>query len=228
MDLTLLAFAYSKEQEQEQEQEQTKAYNRCYNCGGSDFIEIDYERICVDCQAIDPRYKALATVNNNLIDYTKRHVYSRSKYFLTCIQWYQGKQLRAIPDKIYDDLKARPNVTRESILQYLKEQKQARYYKDVHMIFYGLTGKRIDDIEYLEYTLIHDYREFIKAYGELQLDRKNSLNVQYVLYQLLQRHGHPCNAENFSLPKTEKCKAFHDEVCRKIFESLGWRFFPKE
>ena len=42
MDLTLLAFAYSKEQEQEQEQEQTKAYNRCYNCGGTEFIEIDY------------------------------------------------------------------------------------------------------------------------------------------------------------------------------------------
>ena len=219
MDLTLLAFA------QEQTKDCVKDYNQCLNCGGTEFIVMNYERICEDCQAIDPRYKALATVNNNLIDYTKRHVYSRSKYFLTCIQRYQGKQLRAIPDKIYDDLKARPNVTRESILQYLKEQKQARYYKDVHMIFYELTGKRIDDIEYLEYTLIHDYREFIVAYRELQLDRKNSLNVQYVLHQLLQRHGHPCSEKNFSLPKTERCKAFHDVVSRKIFETFDWRFF---
>ena len=82
----------------------------------------------------------------------------------------------------------------------------------------------IDVIGYLEHKLICDYREFIVAYRDLQLDRKNSLNVQYVLYQLLRRHGHPCNAENFSLPKTEKCKAFHDEVCKEIFSKLGWKF----
>ena len=54
MDEELLAFAYSKEQEQEHEQ--TMDYSQCFNCGGSDFIEIDYERICEECQAIDPRY----------------------------------------------------------------------------------------------------------------------------------------------------------------------------
>ena len=49
--------------------------------------------------------------------------------------------------------------------------------------------------------------------------------MQYVLYQLLQRHGHPCDVENFNLPETERCKAFHEQVCHKIFESLGLEIF---
>ena len=62
------------------------------------------------------------------------------------------------------------------------------------------------------------------AYRELQINWKNCLNVQCVLYQLLQRHDHPCNVENFTLPKTVRCKAFHDEVCKEIFSKLGWMF----
>ena len=53
---------------------------------------------------------------------------------------------------------------------------------------------------------------------------EKTLNVQYVLYQLLRRRGHPCDEKNFSLPKTEKCKAFYEQVCHKIFKSLGWKF----
>ena len=67
-----------------------------------------------------------------------------------------------------------------------------------------------------KHKLIKDYREFIVAYRELQINWKNSLNVQYVLYQLLQRHDHPCDVKNFNLPKTERCKAFHEQVCRDI------------
>ena len=220
MDEELLAFAYSREQEQEQ----TMDYSRCHNCGGSDFIEIDYERICKDCQAIDPHYVVFTT--ENLQSYS---CYRRSKYtcvdnFKKSIQRYQGIQKCCIPDSIYDALKD-TEITRAGILKCLKELKYSKHYKDAHYIYYNLTGKTIDDIEYLEHKLIKDYREFIVAYRELQLDRKNSLNVQYVLYQLLQRHGHPCSEKNFSLPKTERCKAFHDVVSRKIFETFDWRFF---
>ena len=116
-------------------------------------------------------------------------------------------------------------ITRANILQCLKELRYRKHYKNAHYIYYDLTGKLIDDIGYLEHHLIKDYREFIVAYRKLQINRKNSLNVQYVLYQLLQRHDYPCNVENFNLPKTERCKAFHEQVYRKIFESLDWKFF---
>ena len=80
MDEKLLAFAYS------QEQEQTMDYSRCLNCGGSDFIEIDYERICEECQAIDPRYAVFTTENPCY----KRQNYSCMDNFKKSIQCYQG------------------------------------------------------------------------------------------------------------------------------------------
>ena len=130
--------------------------------------------------------------------------YKRPKYtcldnFKKSIQCYQGLQKCHIPDSIYDALKD-TEITRAGILKCLKELKYGKHYKNAHYIYYDLTRKTINDIGYLEHKLIKDYREFIVAFRELQLDRKNSLNVQYVLYQLLRRRGHPCDAENFNLP----------------------------
>ena len=115
MDLTLLAFAYSKEQEQER----TKAYNRCYNCGGSNFIEIDYERICVDCQAIDPHYAVFTFENHQSYSCYKRQNYTCMDNFKKSIQQYQGIQKCKIPDSIYDALKD-TEITRAGILKCFK------------------------------------------------------------------------------------------------------------
>ena len=219
MNEELLAFAYSKEQEQEQ----TMDYNQCFNCGGTEFIEIDYQRICEDCQAINPRYAVFTSENHQSYSCYKRQNYTCMDNFKKSIQQYQGIQKCKIPDSIYDALKD-TEITRAGILKCLKELKYGKHYKNAHYIYYDLAGKMIDDIGYLEHKLICDYREFIVAYRDLQLDRKNSLNVQYVLYQLLRRHGHPCEVQNFSLPKTKRCKAFHDEVCKEIFSKLGWKF----
>ena len=175
MDLTLLALA--------QEQEQTMDYSRCFNCDRSDFIEIDYQRICEECQAIDPRYAVFATENQQGYSCYKRQNYSCMDNFKKSIQCYQGLQKCHIPDSIYDAL-TDSEITRAGILKCLKELRYGKLYKDAHYIYYDLTGKLIDDIGYLEHKLIKDYREFILAYRELQLDRKNSLNVQYVLYQM--------------------------------------------
>ena len=58
------------------------------------------------------------------------------------------------------------------------------------------------------------------------IDRKNFINTQYVLYQLLRRHKHPCNKCDFSILKTIDRECFHDEVCKKLFEKLGWNHTP--
>ena len=134
MDLTLLALA--------QEQEQTMDYSRCFNCGGSDFIEIDYERICEECQAIDPRYAVFTTENPCY----KRQNYSCMDNFKKSIQCYQGLQKCHIPDSIYDALKD-TEITRANILKCLKELRYRKLYKDAHYIYYDLTGKLIDDMD---------------------------------------------------------------------------------
>ena len=139
------------------------------------------------------------------------------------MQQYQGKQLCNIPDEIYDAL-GDVEITRANILKVLKEIGYAKHYKNAHRIYFDLTGTKVDDIAHLEDKLIRDYRLFIDAYYKLKVDRTNSLSVQYVLYQLLRRRGHPCDENNFNLPKTEGSRKFHDEICRQVFNELGWEF----
>ena len=212
MNEELLAFAYS------QEQEQTMDYSQCFNCGGSDFIETNYQRICEECQVIDPRYAVFTTENLQGYSCYKGQDYTCMGNFKKSIQCYQGLQKCHIPDSIYDALKD-TEITRAGILKCLKELKYGKHYKNAHYIYYDLTGKLIDDIGYLEHHLIKDYREFIVAYRELQLDRKNSPNVQYVLYQLLRRRGHPCDAENSSYPRQGGVKLFMNRYVVKFLKA---------
>ena len=54
--------------------------------------------------------------------------------------------------------------------------------------------------------------------------RKNFINSQYVLYQLLLKHNHICNKDDFALLKTLNTRKEHDLICKELFEYLGWNF----
>ena len=184
----------------------------CTNCGGNDFVVFNYEKVCTHCDVIDPSYLPL-----QCMDYTChiKITYNRVDRFRRVIEQYQGNQITNIPDHVYETLQDTV-ISRESILKCLKKLKLTKYYKDAHRIYFELLGKKIDNIEHLEYKLTRDYRLFIDAYYKLELDRKNFPSVEYVLYRLLIRHGHPCIESNFNLPKTEKSRLFHEYVCDKI------------
>ena len=57
-----------------------------------------------------------------------------------------------------------------------------------------------------------------------KIDRKNFINTQYVLFQLLRRHKYPCKREEFNILKTVDRKSFHDDICKELFELLNWNF----
>ena len=88
---------------------------RCSNCGGTDFVEENYERICEHCFAIAERYIVLR--HENLSNYTahSRNTYSRLSYFQQCIQRYQGNQITIIPNQVYDTLQD-TEISREIFL----------------------------------------------------------------------------------------------------------------
>ena len=58
------------------------------------------------------------------------------------------------------------------------------------------------------------------------INRKNFINTQYVLYNCLCRHKHQCKKEEFIILKTIDRKFFHDEICKVLFEELGWNHTP--
>ena len=120
------------------------------------------------------------------------------------------------------------NITKEHISLFLKELDYTKHYENINLIHYNLTGIKPDDIGYLEDKLLEDFDILTDLYDKnfKHIDRKNFINTQYVLYQLLLRHKHPCTKEDFSILKTVDRKAFHDEVMKNLFEICGWNFSP--
>ena len=184
-----------------------------------------------------------------------KFIYNRVLHFQDCIKQYQGKQNCKIPDNLYQDLDDKfrsyrllitdttdtplpkhikySKITRNHIMMFLKELRYTKHYENVNLIYFTLTSKRVDDISHFEDRLVDDFKELVSLYDDIhgkdkpeELDRKNFMNVQYLLFQLLRRHGHPCKIENFTILKTIDRKLFHDTICKNLFDKLGWKFTP--
>jgi hypothetical protein len=141
-----------------------------------------------------------------------------------------------------DRLKRFEKVTRIMVLDILKELESKdvkKFYDDIVLIHHILTGQPCDNIEYLEDSLLDDFDKLTETYDniytsseELESDskgkntnkRKNFINAQFVLYQLLKKHGHPCNEMDFLTLKTSERKRFHHTICKELFSILGWKY----
>lgn len=220
----------------------------CKNCNGKEFDIDDNTNIyiCLNCSAQQLILKNISSYRDiNRINISTKYLYDRKIHFRDCIKQYQGKQNSTIPKEIYDKLEEQfelhhllegdknspkevrfKNITKEHVNIFLKELGFTKHYENNNLIHYNITGKKPDDIGYLEDKLLNDFDLLTEAYDKKykHLDRKNFINTQYVLYQLLVKHRHPCNKEDFSILKTIDRKHFHDEICRVLFVDCGWTF----
>jgi hypothetical protein len=118
------------------------------------------------------------------------------------------------------------NITKEHIAIFLKELGYSKHYENINLIHYNITGIKPDDIGYLEDKLLEDFDTLTEVYDKTfkHIDRKNFINTQFCLYQLLIKHKHPCKKEDFSILKTIDRLNFHNEVCSRLFEMCNWSF----
>ena len=222
----------------------------CENCKNSkDFDIIDNTiYICTKCYTQQHVMKYNSSYNDiDRVNISTKYMYDRKVHFRDCIKQYQGKQNSTIPDKIYQELEKQfrlhhiligddktpkkirfKNLTKNHILLFLKDLGYSNHYENVHLIHYHFTGIKPDDISYLEDKLLNDFDCLTELYDKKfkHIKRKNFINTQYVLYQLLQRHKHSCKKEEFIILKTIDRKFFHDQVCKELFETLGWNHTP--
>lgn len=226
----------------------------CDRCGNATKFEIDDGTKKITCSDCSTQINTIETGHThqdyNRVNIVGKFVYNRVLHFQDCIKQFQGKQNCKIPDKLYADLDGKfkayrlliesdnvavkySKITPQHILMFLKELKYAKHYENVNAIYYVLTNKRVADISHIEHKLMEDFKELIALYDNLhskdkpeELNRKNFMNVQYILFQLLRRHGYPCKIEEFSILKTIDRKIFHDKICSNLFEKLGWNFTP--
>ena len=222
----------------------------CPNCSNKkDFDIIEGNTyICSKCYATQIIIKYNSSYNDiDRVNISSKYMYDPKIHFRDCIKQYQGKQNCTIPKKVYTELKEEffkhhllvgdentpqkerfNNVTKNHIMMFLKELGYSKHYENVHLIHYNITAKKPDDLSHLEDQLLDDFDQLIDLYHKKfkHIKRKNFINTQYVLYQLLRRHRHECNKEEFIILKTIDRKFFHDEICKVLFESLSWNHNP--
>lgn len=217
----------------------------CHSClSRADFIIDDGNEYCEKCNAFQYFSKSkLTTRDFSRINIVSRFVYSRTTHFKDCMKQYQGRQNAAIPDnvmealdkkfiryKLVDPTKTGPQryhrITKAHIITFLRELKFNKHYENTNLIYFKLRGEYFDSIKHLEFELLDRFKQLLELYDDMkpETNRKNFMNIQYILFQLLKSLNHPCSLEDFTFLKTSDRKRYHDDICRKIFNKLGWKF----
>ncbi len=223
----------------------------CKNCGNrKEFDNVDTNvYICTVCSAQQVVLKTAASYKDvDRVNGATRYTYVRRVHFRDGMNQYQAKQNCTIDKKVYDKLKCElelhglvdteypesdklnryKNVTKEHIRIFLQELELPKHYENINLIHYNITGKKPDDIGYLEAKLMSDFDTLTDLYDKRfrHLDRKSFINTQCVLFQLLLKHRHKCEKEDFAILKTVEKKDFYDEIMSQLFEELAWTFLP--
>lgn len=230
-----------------------KTTNYCDNCNNKtfDLIEDSTLKICKECFCEKTMYSPIISYNDGeRINMSNKYTYDRKVHFKDCINQYQGKQNSIIKQNVMDELEEEfrkhhllvedemgvntpreikfQNITKKHILIFLKELKYTNNYENLNLIHYKFTGIKPPDISHLEEHLLRDFDILTELYDKKfnNLNRKNFINTQYVLMQLLERHRHKCDEDDFVILKTVDRKFFHDEIIKVLFETLGWNYKP--
>jgi hypothetical protein len=232
-------------------QKENKFKMVCDNCPNKKYFAIEENSyICEDCgsQQERPQNNSTSYRDVDRVNISTKYTYDRKVHFRDCINQYQGKENCNINSKVYDSLESEfekhhlligdsstkkekrfSKITKEHILMFLKELGFSKHYENVNLIHYTMTGKKPDDITYLEDKLLNDFDLLVETYDKhykKKVSRVNFISTQYVLYQLLQKHKHPCKREDFLILKTVDRITFHDDICRELFLILNWSFVP--
>lgn len=222
----------------------------CDNCNNEkEFFIEENSYICEICGCQQEIIHNITSYkDSDRVNICTKYTYDRKVHFRDCINQYQGKQNCTIELKIYNDLEnilerhhlllgkkhdskeyRFKNVSKEHIIMFLKELGYSKHYENVILIHCNLTGKKPDDISYLEDKLLNDFDLLVETYDKHfknKVERINFISTQYVLFQLLQKYHHYCKKEDFVLLKTMDRKSFHDNICKELFSILNWNFTP--
>lgn len=203
--------------------------NKCSNCTA----ELLNTTTCAACFNDDKRF------GNSYADMTRtnfnsKYLYLRKQHFYEGFIQFQGRN----PIKIEDDLlvrlraefakNSRVNITKYDILKWLKDMNASKYYECIHFLYSTLTNIPCPNLDALEISILADFDTFLVEYSKVLASspRKNFINVQFILYQLLSRYHFPCKQDDFILPRTIEIKKVYDRLCGEIFKNLRWSYQP--
>lgn len=217
------------------------------DCGNSsDFTHTENTVTCESCGIENSIY----TIQTNFkdidrVNLSQKYKYSKRVYFRETVNRYEGKQNKKIVPKVYDDVELwfdkhnlllhggeltfhekHGNITKDHIYMALSETGHNLHYEDINLLHNQFTGKPCPDISHVRNELFEDFDQVMIEYDNLDIDRVNSLNSQYLLYQLLRRRKVKVNENDFGMLKTRDRLIDYDEIYEKICMRKEWSFFP--
>lgn len=220
----------------------------CKNCNNRDDFEIieNNIHICLLCSSeqVVPSYSS-SYKDSDRINISSKYTYDRRIHFRDQIKCLQAKENSTIDQAVFDDLEDQfkkhfllegnentpkqeryKRISKQTILLFLKDLGYTKYYENINLIHYRITGNKPDDISHLEEKLLEDFDKLTELYDVMfkHLKRKNFINTKNILYQLLKRHKHPVNESDFTFLKTVDRQLFHDDVSKQLFTKLGWNW----
>jgi len=207
-------------------------------CGGREFIyeDEDSSYACKTCGTVveildeSPSFK-----DTDRINMSSRYRYSLAGRFIDTMKKFQGKQNKTIPPRIYEIIEqemkrhriAVHELVKDQVYMFLSDNGLSSYYEDINLIYSKVTNTPAPDISEHTSTLLDLFMVQEEAYGHIKdPDRKNSMNVWYKMYKLLQRIGYPCRRDDFYFLKTRPKEDEHDEKMKEAWDRLGWKWIP--
>ena len=200
----------------------------CTNC--DKYIE-DGQTECAECCTLTGAF-SVSYMDVTRTNYSSKYSYFRKQHFYDCMIQFQGKQPAHLSQELMERLTRlylhnKKYMTKFNIMKWLKDMNETSHYEDIHLIYSLLLGEPAPNLDAIEQQLLADFDLFLTEYTKIinkhdQKVRKNFINIQYVLFQLLKRHGFPCKAADFILPRTLEIRKTYDAICAEIFAQLKW------
>lgn len=221
----------------------------CTTCKSIDFeISEDDDSIynCSFCGTeVEIMDEAPSFRDTDRVNMSSKYVYTRKGHFIDAMKRFQGIQntdpqkIRKVVESLKQEMikhnltaeRGLPNsVSKDHLYMFLSEcklSKLSKHYDDINLLYSSITGERCPDISMHEAVLLEEFDLQETALKKVKNpNRKNSQNVNYKLYKLLQRQRFPCKKDSFYILKTKTKEDEHDERMKLAWDLLGWQWIP--
>jgi hypothetical protein len=216
-------------------------------CGNSkEFIYGENIIVCDNCSLESNFYSVQTTYKDtDRVNLSQKYKYKRRIHFRDTLNQYQGKQNKKINKQVIEDLEKEfikrnlqnkngntfhekyKNITKGVISMFLTETGHNNHYEDLNLLHNYFTGIPCPDVSHIEEELFEDFDKIVEVYDSLKdITRKNFLNSQYVLYQLLKRRNIKVKDDDFDILKSRDRLNQHEEIFQKISLILEWNISP--
>ena len=167
------------------------------DCGGTIEQNNDY-CVCDMCCKVSTVIEDSSRLPNSVSNY------DRKPKFRECISRYQARQDVVIDKRPYEKYLSNrygdlSRVTKKQIFQMLTNLSLEDQVKHIHLIHYEITGVPPNNIDYLEASLMRDFKVLMRLYD----DKKGGVSVRQVFYHLLKKNGVPCCKEEFGIRRED-------------------------